>query len=91
MPGGTAAPSESAPPPLGVEAVPVGGPEIGLLILSDGEPTSGAIIDPHRIRETVAFWNRHRGIKIHTIAIGGNLEVLEWLSEDSGGDHVRIR
>jgi len=62
-----------------------------IVLLSDGEPTSGEVIDPHRIRQDVQFWNRHRGVKIHTIAIGGNLEVLEWLAEDSGGRHVRIR
>ncbi len=34
---------------------------------------------------------RHRQVKIHTIAIGGNLEILEWLALDSKGDHVKIR
>jgi HEAT repeat protein len=62
-----------------------------IMLLSDGEPTSGEVIDPHRIREDVAFWNKHRRVKIHTVAIGGNLEVLEWLSADSGGTHVRMR
>lgn len=62
-----------------------------IFILSDGEPTSGEIIDPARIREEVKFWNEHRQIKIHTIAIGGELEVLEWIAEDAGGNHVRIR
>jgi len=38
------------------------------------------VIDPHRIREDVAFWNKHRKVKIHTVAIGANLEVLEWLA-----------
>jgi von Willebrand factor type A domain/HEAT repeats len=62
-----------------------------LYVLSDGEPTSGMELDPHRIREDVKEWNRHRRIKIHTIAVGGNLDVLEWLAKDSGGKHVRIR
>jgi len=62
-----------------------------LYVLSDGEPTSGMELDPHRIREDVKTWNRHRRIKIHTIAIGGNLDVLEWLATDAGGTHVRIR
>ncbi|MCA8941423.1 MAG: HEAT repeat domain-containing protein, partial [Planctomycetes bacterium] len=62
-----------------------------IFILSDGEPTAGEILDPFRIREQVRKWNEHRNIKIHTIAIGGNLEVLEWLAEDSGGNHVRMR
>jgi len=59
--------------------------------MSDGEPTSGEVIDPYRIREDVAFWNQHRKIKIHTIAIGGNLEVLEWLAKDAGGTYVQMR
>lgn len=62
-----------------------------IFIMSDGEPTNGEVIDPHRIREDVAFWNRHRRIKINTIAIGGNLEVLEWLAKDAGGTYVQMR
>ncbi len=62
-----------------------------IFVMSDGEPTAGEVIDPHRIREQVKFWNKHRRIKVNTIAIGGDLEVLEWLAEDSGGSHVRIR
>lgn len=62
-----------------------------IFILSDGEPTTGEVIDPHRIREDVARWNRHRGIKINTIAIGGNLEVLEWLAKDAGGTYRQMR
>lgn len=62
-----------------------------IFVMSDGEPSVGAVIDPHRIREEVAFWNRHRKIAIHTIAVGGNLEVLEWLAKDSGGRYVQMR
>lgn len=62
-----------------------------IYLMSDGEPTVGEVIDPHRIREDVAHWNKHRKIKIHTVAVGGNLEILEWLSEDSGGTHIKMR
>lgn len=62
-----------------------------IFIMSDGEPTNGEVIDPFRIREDVAFWNQHRKIKINTIAIGGNLEVLEWLAKDSGGTYLQMR
>ena len=62
-----------------------------VFIMSDGEPTNGEVIDPARIREDVAFWNKHRKIVIHTIAIGGNLEILEWLAKDSGGRYVQMR
>lgn len=62
-----------------------------IYFLSDGEPTAGEVLDPHAIREEVAFWNKHRHVTIHTVAIGGNLEILRWLAEDSGGEHVKIR
>ena len=25
----------------------------------------------------------------HTVSVGGSLEVLEWLAEDHGGNHVK--
>lgn len=62
-----------------------------IFIMSDGEPTNGEVIDPHRIREDVAFWNKHRRVKINTVAIGGNLEVLEWLAKDADGKYVQMR
>jgi len=62
-----------------------------IYLMSDGEPTNGELIDPARIRAEVAFWNQHRKVKIHTVAIGANLEVLEWLAQDSGGKHVKMR
>jgi hypothetical protein len=62
-----------------------------IYLMSDGEPTNGEVIDPARIRAEVAYWNRHRKVKIHTVAIGANLEILEWLAADSGGKHVKIR
>lgn len=59
-----------------------------IFVLSDGEPSVGDIIDPQLIREDIAERNQTRGIVINTVAIGGNLEVLAWLAEDSGGTHV---
>ena len=60
-----------------------------IVILSDGEPTVGPVTQPAMIRADVARWNEHRGIKIHTVSVGGSLEVLEWLAEDHGGKHVK--
>ena len=60
-----------------------------IFVLSDGEPAGGKIDDPYVIREEVAAWNEHRHITIHTVAIGGDLGVLEWLAEDSGGWYVK--
>jgi len=62
-----------------------------IFILSDGEPSAGAVTDPGAIRNEVASWNEHRGIAINTIAVGGRFRILEWLSEDSGGKHVKLR
>jgi hypothetical protein len=61
-----------------------------IYLLSDGEPSAG-ITDPHRIRAQVAFWNAHRKITIHTVAVGSSLEILEWLAADSGGRHIKLR
>jgi len=62
-----------------------------LVVLSDGEPTGGETDDPYRIREVVQGWNENRGVVMHTIAVGGSLQILEWIAEDSGGSHVKFR
>lgn len=65
-------------------------PEIDTIyLLSDGEPTAGTHTDPAVIREHVRRWNEDRGIVIHCIAIGGSLQVLEWLAADTGGTYIR--
>lgn len=61
-----------------------------IYILSDGEPSVG-VVDPDKIRESVKYWNKHRGIEIHTIAIGGSLQVLEHIAKDAGGEYVTFR
>ena len=61
-----------------------------IFILSDGEPSAGRIQDPAGIRTEVAKWNKNREVKIHSIAVGGSLQVLQWLAEDSGGTYVRF-
>lgn len=61
-----------------------------IYVLSDGEPSVGDVIDPAEIRRRVQQWNEHRKIVIHTIAVGGQFQVLEWLAADSGGSHVKF-
>lgn len=61
-----------------------------IYFLSDGEPTVGDVIDPQTIRDHVAQWNENRDIEIHCVAIGGSLQVLEWLAEDSGGTYIKF-
>ena len=61
-----------------------------IFVLSDGEPTSGRVVDPGAIRSEVADWNEHRGVVIHCIAVGGSLSILEWLAADTGGTYVKF-
>jgi len=62
-----------------------------IFVLSDGEPSLGAVTDPAGIRSAVAEWNEGRGIVIHTVSVGGSLPILEWLARDSGGSFTRVR
>jgi len=41
-----------------------------IILLSDGNPTAGAIIDPDSILDAVKRWNRTMQITIHVVAIG---------------------
>jgi hypothetical protein len=60
-----------------------------IFLLTDGEPTAGAITDLALIREHVARWNETRRVRIHCVAVGSDFELLEWLAEDSGGTYVK--
>ncbi len=60
-----------------------------IVLLSDGLPSVGDLIDSGEIRDDIAARNLERNIRIHAIALGGNLEVLEWLAKDSGGTFVQ--
>ena len=61
-----------------------------IFILSDGEPSVGEELDPTVIRDHIAEWNKHRQIEIHCVAVGGGLQLLEWIAEDSGGNYVKF-
>jgi len=68
-----------------------GDPDVDtIFVLSDGEPSTGDVIDPFEIRAHVKRWNAERDIVINSIAVGGSFQILEWLAEDSGGTHVRF-
>ncbi|MEM9379280.1 MAG: HEAT repeat domain-containing protein [Planctomycetota bacterium] len=62
-----------------------------IFILSDGVPSVGDIIDPQLIRDEIELMNETRNIVINTIAVGGSLQILEWLAEDSGGSYVEVQ
>jgi Mg-chelatase subunit ChlD len=61
-----------------------------IVLLSDGEPSVGDVIEINEIRRHVQRWNEHRGIVIHTVQIGATFELLQWLAEDSGGETALI-
>lgn len=58
-----------------------------IFFLTDGQPTAGKETDPTAIREAVRRWNAGRGIRIHTVAVGDNFPLLQWISSDNGGEH----
>ncbi|MBL8859181.1 MAG: HEAT repeat domain-containing protein [Planctomycetes bacterium] len=58
-----------------------------IFLLTDGEPSFGREVDPVRIREAVQRWNVTRKIKLSTISIGKDFDLLKWLAEDSGGEN----
>lgn len=58
-----------------------------LVVLSDGEPTAGGLVQPAAILKTFAARNRWRGIRVHAIAFGLRLGVLEGLARQSGGQY----
>jgi DNA-binding protein Fis len=62
-----------------------------IIVLSDGNPSAGTVIDPVLIREDVKRWNTVRKIKIHTVSIGTDFDLLKWLAQDSGGEHSFYR
>ena len=62
-----------------------------IFVLSDGQPTHGRETAPAVIRSEVKRWNAVRRIRLHTVAIGLDLEVLKNLALDSGGEHRYFR
>ncbi|MBK7644351.1 MAG: hypothetical protein IPJ19_15120 [Planctomycetes bacterium] len=62
-----------------------------IVVLSDGQPSAGKETDPAIIRADVQRWNQVRRIRIHTVSVGTDFEILRWLAKDSGGDHRWVR
>ncbi len=58
-----------------------------IFLLTDGQPSSGPIVDREALADEVRRWNADRGIRIHTIAIGQKSKLLARLAKDSGGEH----
>lgn len=67
-------------------------PEVDtIFLLTDGQPSSGPVVDQDALLREVATWNLGRVVRIHTVAIGGKSRFLERLAEQSGGEHVVAR
>jgi hypothetical protein len=59
-----------------------------VFLLSDGEPSAGALQDPDRIAAQVRRWNRWRKVRIHTISFGAPppaRDFLHRLAAENGG------
>lgn len=61
-----------------------------IVILSDGFPSVGDIVDPKRLRMEVASWNEFRRIAIHCVALGDDIGLLRELSKDSNGEYQHV-
>jgi HEAT repeat protein len=67
-------------------------PEVDTIyLLTDGNPSAGTIVESKALADEVQRWNRRRGIRIYTIAVGGKSDFLDRLAKDSGGDSVVAR
>jgi hypothetical protein len=62
-----------------------------IFLLTDGQPSAGPIVLPKELADEVAAWNVGRGLRIHTVAIGGRSDFLARLAADSGGEHTVAR
>jgi uncharacterized protein YegL len=62
-----------------------------IFLLTDGAPSSGPIVEADALAKAVATWNLGRGVRIHTVALGGKSAFLERLARESGGEHTVAR
>ncbi|MCZ6688998.1 MAG: HEAT repeat domain-containing protein [Planctomycetota bacterium] len=61
-----------------------------IYLLSDGDPSSGAITDPDEILRQVQKLNASRKIEINTIDLSGQSTFLNRLSQQNGGRYVSV-
>jgi hypothetical protein len=66
-----------------------------IYLLSDGAPTSGRLIDPRDIIETVATTNHVRRVSLHTIGVGTgapeNLRLLQFMQSLANANYGEFR
>jgi len=56
-----------------------------IYLLTDGEPSSGKVVDPTEIRARIGRLNRTRKVVIHTVSVGRKSRFLRLLAEENGG------
>ncbi len=61
-----------------------------LYLLSDGEPSAGAITSTAKIHDEVMRLNQTRKLRIHCIAIGESSQFMRGLAEGTGGSYVEF-
>ena len=57
-------------------------------LLSDGEPSSGEVIDAQEIGEEMLLENRRKRVVFHCVSIGRESPLLARLARESGGNYV---
>jgi len=62
-----------------------------IYLLTDGEPSAGAIVNPNDIADEIYRWNHLRQIVIHCIGLGIDSALLKDLAEGSGGVYTFVR
>ena len=67
----------------------LGGPET-LLIVADGDPNLGQVIDSDLLVERIERRHRANKVRIHTVALGRERALLERLAAVTGGEHVHF-
>ena len=57
-------------------------------LLSDGEPSSGEVIDVQEIAEEILLENRRKRIVFHCVSIGRESPLLARLARESDGTYI---
>ena len=63
-----------------------------IFLLSDGEPTAGEVVDTSKILGIICETNRHSGVRINTLYMGGggDSDFMRKLAERNGGTYTRL-
>jgi hypothetical protein len=59
-------------------------------LLSDGDPSSGAVTEPLELRAEIDLWNRVASVTVHCVSVGQESKLLAHLAHDSGGYYLAV-